>query len=132
MPIYCPANRFPSISGRPVRVCPIRGNFRCNKLSIMYVYDTVTAAVNGLKERGYTLDFNLRDNCLICHEDKFDVNDFEIVEVYRFEGNTDPADEAVVYAIESSKGQKGLLVNGYGISGDAMSNEMARKLAINT
>jgi hypothetical protein len=98
----------------------------------MYAYDTVTAAVNGLKERGYTLDFNLRDNCLICHGDKFNVNDFEIVEVYRFEGNTDPADEAVVYAIEGSKGRKGILVNGYGISGEAMSNEMARKLAMHT
>lgn len=96
----------------------------------MYTYDTVTAAVNGLRERGYTLDFNLRDNCLICHDDRFNADDFEIVEVYRFEGNTDPADEAVVYAIESTKGQKGILVNGYGVSADALSNEIARKLSL--
>ncbi len=37
----------------------------------MYVYDTVSAAVNGLKKRGYTLDFNLAENCLICHDDKY-------------------------------------------------------------
>lgn len=98
----------------------------------MYTYDTVSAAVNGLKERGFTLDFNLQDNCLVCHEDKFNVSDFEIVEVYRFEGNTDPADEAVVYAIESNKGQKGVLVNGYGISSDPLSDEMARKLSLHT
>ena len=96
----------------------------------MYTYDTVTAAVNGLKQRGYTLDFNLGENCLICHEDKFNPDDFEIVEVYRFEGNTDPADEAVIYAIESNKGLKGILVNGYGVSGDSMSNELAKKLAM--
>ena len=62
----------------------------------MYSYDTVSEAVNGLKTRGFELDFNLQENCLICHKDKFDVNDFEIVEVYRFEGNSDPSDEAVV------------------------------------
>ena len=74
-----------------------------SKLNTMYTYDTVSGAVNGLKKRGYTMDFNLQENCLVCHEDKFNPEDFEIVEVYRFEGNTDPADEAVVYAIESNK-----------------------------
>lgn len=96
----------------------------------MYAYDTVSAAVEGLNERGYTLDFNLEENCLVCKEDKFHLEDFEIVEVHRFEGNTDPADEAVVYAIESNNGQKGILVNGYGISADPLSNEMARKLSM--
>lgn len=96
----------------------------------MYTYDTVTAAVNGLKQRGYTMDFNLSENCLVCHEDKFNVGDFEITEVYRFEGNTDPADEAVVYAIESNKGHKGVLVSGYGPSAEGMSSEMAKKLQI--
>jgi hypothetical protein len=96
----------------------------------MYSYDTVSEAVNGLKARGFELDFNLQENCLICDAGKFDVNDFEIVEVYRFEGNSDPSDEAVVYAIESKTGMKGVLVNGYGISADAMSSDMAKKLTI--
>ena len=96
----------------------------------MIVYDTVSEAVNGLKKRGYNLDFNLSENCLICHGDKFDINDFEITEMHRFEGNTDPSDEAVVYAIESKDGQKGVLVNGYGISAETISGEMARKLSI--
>ena len=93
-------------------------------------YDTVSEATNGLKKRGYTLDFNLTENCIVCHGDKFDVNDFEIVEVYRFEGNSDPSDQAVVYAIESVTGTKGVLVSGYGISAEGISAEMARKLSI--
>ncbi len=98
----------------------------------MYTYDTVSGAINGLKKRGYTTDFNLDENCIICHEDRFRPADFEIVEVYRFEGNSDPADEAVVYAIESNKGHKGVLVNGYGPSAESMGADMARKLQINT
>ncbi len=96
----------------------------------MIVYDTVSEAVNGLKKRDFSVDFNLEENCLVCHGDKFNVNDFEIVEVYRFEGNTDPSDEAVVYAIESVNGMKGILVSGYGISAEGMSAEMAKKLSI--
>ncbi|HEV8284318.1 MAG TPA: hypothetical protein VGQ09_08405 [Chitinophagaceae bacterium] len=98
----------------------------------MYIYDTVTEAIKGLRERGYTKDFNLKENCIICNEEKFHPEDFEIVEVYRFEGETDPADEAVVYAIESNNGDKGVLVSGYGISADEMTGEIAKKLAIHT
>jgi hypothetical protein len=96
----------------------------------MHVYDTVSAAVNGLKTRGYETDFNLSENCLICHDDKYDIKDFDIVEVYRFEGNTDPADEAVVYAIESNNGKKGVLVTGYGATAEGMSAEMVKKLSM--
>ncbi len=96
----------------------------------MYAYDTVTAAVNGLRERGYTLDFNTEENCLVCHRGKFNAEEFEVTEVYRFEGASDPADEAVVYGIESHKGHKGTLVTGYGISAEGMSAEMIKKLQI--
>ncbi|MES1219064.1 MAG: hypothetical protein ABUT20_26390 [Bacteroidota bacterium] len=93
-------------------------------------YETVSEAVNGLKQRGFILDFNLSENSLVCKDDKFSHEEFEITEVYRFEGNSDPADEAIVYAIESNKGHKGVLVNGYGPSSDAVGSEMAKKLSI--
>lgn len=96
----------------------------------MYSYDTVSEAINGLRKRGFNLDFNLQENCIVCNNDKFNVDDFEIVEVYRFEGNTDPSDEAIVYAINSTTGLKGVLVNGYGVSADSMSSDIAKKLSI--
>jgi hypothetical protein len=93
-------------------------------------YDTLSEAITGLKNRGYTLDFNLTENCILCQEDRYDPADFEIVEFHRFEGNSDPADEAIVYAIESKNGRKGILVSGYGISAEGMSADMARKLLV--
>jgi len=95
-----------------------------------YAYDTVSQAVNELKTRGFTMDFNLQENSIICKNEKFNPEDFKIVEVYRFEGDSDPADEAVVYAIESKNGLKGVLVNGYGISAETLSSEMAKKLSM--
>jgi hypothetical protein len=96
----------------------------------MYVYDTVAEAVNGLKQRGYNIDFNLEADRLFCSQTPLSLQpaDFEITEFYRFEGDSDPADEAVVYAIESHKGDKGLLVTGFGISAEGMGEEMVEKL----
>jgi hypothetical protein len=95
----------------------------------MQVYDTVTQAIDELRKRGYVTDFNLEENCIVCHLEKFNPDDFEITEVYRFEGETDPADESVVYAIESKTGMKGVLVNAFGIYSEPMSDEMVKKLS---
>ena len=96
----------------------------------MYTYDTLSEAVNGLKQRGYSIDFNMESDVLVCNKTPLALSpdEFEITEVYRFEGNTDPADEAVVYAIESKHGHKGVLVNAYGPDADAASSELVKKL----
>jgi len=95
----------------------------------MPAYDTVSQAVSGLKERGYTLDFNLKSNSLECVGQKFNVKDFEITEFHRFEGNSDPGDEAVVYAIESKNGMKGVLVNAFGVYAEPLSDDLMKKLS---
>ena len=38
----------------------------------MYTYETVSEAISDLKQRGYTLDFNLEENALICLNLLFD------------------------------------------------------------
>lgn len=98
----------------------------------MNQYDTVSQAVDDLKVRGYSTDFNLAADGLKCSQmpGPLKASEFEITEVYRFEGDSDPADEAVVYAIESQHGLKGVLVNGYGASSNALSDDMVKKLKI--
>lgn len=100
----------------------------------MLNYDTVSSALDSLKERGYITDFNIAFDKLICNETKMclNPNDFEITEVYRFEGESNPSDEAVVYAVESKDGKmKGSIVNAYGMYADTMSDEMIKKLSMN-
>jgi hypothetical protein len=98
----------------------------------MFTYETVTEALRGLRQRGYLIDFNLEPDRISCPVTAISLlpADFEITEVYRFEGNSDPADEAIVYAIESRSGQKGVLVNGFGPSADEVGEEMIEKLKV--
>ncbi len=96
-------------------------------------YDTVSTTLNSLEERGYTTDFNIAFDKLICSATKACLNpdEFEITEVYRFEGETNPSDEAVVYAVESKNGKmKGAMVNAFGTYADPMSDEMIKKLSM--
>lgn len=96
-----------------------------------YSYNTLSEAMNDLAKRGYTSDFKLCTDGVQC--EGLDImlypDYFEIMEYYRFEGDTDPADEAVVYAIASKDGAvKGVIVNGYGIYTDKLSDQMLKKL----
>jgi hypothetical protein len=96
-------------------------------------YDTVAEAVNDLVKRGYTENFGAGDNCIHCRDKSVSLSpaDFAIDEVYRFEGETDPADETIVYAISAlHENLKGILVNGYGMYSDSGSNELIEKLKI--
>ena len=99
----------------------------------MHSYDTVVAALDGLKARGYNLNFNVAFDKLMCSETGTCLNphEFEIVEVYRFEGNSNPADEDVVYAIESKDGNiKGVITSAFGLYADGASAEMISKLSM--
>ncbi|MCW3126921.1 MAG: hypothetical protein JWO03_2579 [Bacteroidetes bacterium] len=98
----------------------------------MYYYETVSEAVADLAKRGYRVNFNLSSEYLSCTDQDIHLraDEFNIDETYRFEGNTDPGDEMVVYAVSSeSKGLKGVLVNAYGPYADSISSELIAKLA---
>lgn len=100
----------------------------------MNTMTTVSEVLNKLKGQGYTVDFNLNNNCLICHGNALQIHpdEFVVDKHYRFEGLSDPGDEAIVYAISSIKHDlKGTLVNGYGISSDGITDEMIKALREN-
>lgn len=93
-------------------------------------YQSLVDALEDLKLREYTYDFNLRPHCLECAALQLQLHpeDFEILEVYRFEGMSNPDDNSVVYAIKSRDGIKGVLVDAYGMYAESVTPEMAVKL----
>jgi hypothetical protein len=98
----------------------------------MTSYSTITEALDDLKRRGYTADFDLQPHCVACGAQQIELHpeDFEITEVYRFEGANDPGDSNVVYAIAGKNGMKGVLVDAYGAYSDSLTAEMLEKLKI--
>lgn len=94
-------------------------------------YVTLSQTMNELRTEGYTEDFNLQQNCLECRNGQFKVfaDEFKIDKFYRFEGESNPSDSSILYAISSDKHQlKGVLVNAYGIYSEQVTDEMLQKL----
>lgn len=96
----------------------------------MQNYTTLTEALDDLRRRGYTADFELLPHCIECAANQLQLHpdDFEITEVHRFEGDNDPGDSNVVYAIAGKNGLKGILMDAYGAYADSITTEMLAKL----
>ena len=73
----------------------------------MYHYATVSKALEELAEKGYKIDYNLKEEEIINSPENFTIE-----EIYRYEGESDPGDEATVFGIKSSSGDKGIFVAG--------------------
>lgn len=96
-----------------------------------HVMASLSEILDRLKAKGYTEDFNLKPDSIGHSQGNLRLSpaDFNIDEFFRFEGSSDPGDGAIVYAISSEKhGLKGVLVNGYGVYADPLTNEMLEKL----
>lgn len=92
---------------------------------------TLSEIINKLKNEGYTEDFNLNGDCIACAGDEVRLHPehFVVDRHFRFEGESNPDDEAVVYAISSIDGKtKGTLVNSYGMYSDQLSDDMVKAL----
>jgi hypothetical protein len=90
---------------------------------------TLVEVLESLRKKGYTEDFNIRFDSLICKNSCLFPSDFKVDEIFRFEGNTNPSDEAILYAISSTDEKiKGVLINSYGVYADEMTAELTEKL----
>ena len=94
-------------------------------------HGTLSQTIEYLQSKGYTEDFNLKAEHLesIQNKNKILVEEFEVDEIYRFEGKTNPGDASILYAISSEKHNlKGLMVDAYGAYSGQLSPEMIQKL----
>ena len=90
---------------------------------------TLSQCINSLHKQGYTENFRVADGMLIGEQDeKYSLNEVRINNFYRFEGTSDPGDNAICYAIETDDGKKGVLVDGYGSSNDDDVSEFIKEV----
>src|SRR4051812_2109451 len=71
---------------------------------------------NKAAKNGYTESFQVKGSMLHSQstEKDYGPEEVKIMDFYRFEGESDPADNAILYVLETSDGHKGSLVDAYG------------------
>lgn len=83
--------------------------------------NTLTSCVNKVVKDGYTDSFKVGTEGLFSYKTEkfYKPSQVKVINFYRFEGQSDPADNSILYVIETVDGQKGTLIDAYGPYSDA-------------
>lgn len=91
----------------------------------MPLMNTLTERVNKATKDGYTDSLKVTKQGLYsASKDKtYAPAEIKVIDFYRFEGLSDPADSAIMYVIETTDGVKGVLIDAYGAYADEQVNK---------
>lgn len=91
---------------------------------------TLTEVMARLREKHYIHDFEVSHHKLICKEtgECFDSLDMTIDKTYRFEGDSNPDDMSVLFAMTSNTGTKGILIDAFGTYSNADISEFIKQV----
>ena len=83
---------------------------------------TLSECMTSIQKNGFTENFMVKENLLFAPDaNKFYAPvEIKIANFYRFEGSSDPGDSSILYAIETTDGVKGILIDAYGAYSDEM------------
>ncbi|WP_022825659.1 hypothetical protein [Hymenobacter norwichensis] len=85
-----------------------------------------------LSKDGFTADFRVEGGRLhtISNErsKSYAASEVSIVDFYRFEGESDPDDMSILYAIEANDGIKGTISSAYGVYADTDTDEFLKQV----
>jgi hypothetical protein len=77
---------------------------------------TLSECINMMTKQGYTENFKAKATGLVAlsNDKLFVPEEVKIVNFFRFEGDSNPSDNSILYVIETNDGTKGLLADAYG------------------
>jgi len=83
--------------------------------------NTMVDCVNALVLQGFNENFKATEKGLQSLSSKitYKPEEVKILNFYRFEGNSDPEDNSILYAIETNDGKRGTLADAYGPYSDS-------------
>lgn len=76
---------------------------------------TLSEVTTQLNQEGYGHNIQVVDkNHIKMGTNTFSTEEVVIDKIFRFEGMSNPSDTSICYAIKSTSGEKGILINAYG------------------
>ena len=91
---------------------------------------TLSAVITKLTQKGYDVQFKVTDEGLLSLSSNkvYTPEHVKICHFYRFEGESNPSDNSILYAIETREGEKGTLVDGYGATSDELIDHFIKQV----
>ena len=101
--------------------------------SVTYMTD-LQKCLNRLEAEGYKDQYRVENDRLVSlndnNERKYKPEEVVAVNFFRFEGPSNPDDMSILYAIETTDGHKGTLVDAYGLYADDKTGEFFQNVEI--
>lgn len=91
-----------------------------NENNSMPFMKSLANCLNKMLKEGYTENFKVTEQGLesLHNHNNYKPDQIQVVNFFRFEGQSDPDDNAILYVIETNDGTKGTLVDAYGVYND--------------
>lgn len=78
---------------------------------------TLSQVMKTLSERGIHREFRMNKDCEMKFENSekiYQPSELTILKTYRFEGDSNPDDNAVLYVVKDNEGNRGMIIDSYG------------------
>lgn len=78
---------------------------------------TLSQVMQVMTKRGITKEYRMNEACEMRYEDSekiYKPEDLTIIKSYRFEGDSNPDDSAVLYILKDKEGNLGMIIDSYG------------------
>lgn len=80
---------------------------------------TITSVLERLRVKKYDNEYRMTEQGFTPGNNKYYTpGDLKIIRTYRFEGDSDPSDNSVIYLIEANDGMIGYSLDAYGVYSD--------------
>lgn len=93
---------------------------------------TVLEIIDRLREKHYSDDFKIMEGDIVSQNStkRYRPDELVIEKTYRYEGDSNPDDNAIVYAITAKDGTQGVLVDSYGVYSDAKLAQVIKEIPV--
>eukprot|EP01012_Entosiphon_sulcatum_P058038 TRINITY_DN81968_c0_g1_i1.p1 TRINITY_DN81968_c0_g1~~TRINITY_DN81968_c0_g1_i1.p1 ORF type:complete len:114 (+),score=19.80 TRINITY_DN81968_c0_g1_i1:51-392(+) len=101
-----------------------------NKKASFENMNTLSSLTETAFNKGYTDNFRMEEDGLYAPATDIHYlpNEVKIDNFYRFEGASDPDDNAILYCIETHDGVKGTLIDAYGANSEELINNFIKEV----
>lgn len=92
--------------------------------------NTLSSLTETALKKGYTENFQVSDGGLLAPSTEvcYLPQEVKIDNFYRFEGPSDPDDNAILYCLQTNDGVKGMLIDSYGAGADEKISEFIKRV----
>lgn len=93
-------------------------------------YDTLAVATESLMKEGYDINFKVNKIGKLTNSKdlEFEPSEVILMEIHRFEGMSNPADNSILYAVKTRTGEKGIVIDSYGADGSKITSDFMNKV----